>query len=164
MLPPDQRLFEADLQSAEFRNGAEKGWWGVAEAEARPDDLTWPNVIVWIAAAPRPDAPDRYFFSLNCERYRGASPTGTFWDPAEKKTLENKKRPKGKSDSRFAKVFRTDWKSSVAIYHPYDRVAISDHAQWRTEQPHLIWDDKHTIVDWLEEFRGLLQSGDYVGV
>jgi hypothetical protein len=164
MLPPDQRLFEADLQSAEFRNGVLKGWWGVAEADTRPANLAWPNTILWIRAAQRPNAPERYYFTLNCAGYRAESPTGTFWDPIEKYILDVKKRPKGKPGSRFAKVFRTDWKSALAFYHPYDRVAVSEHAQWRQQQPNLIWDSNHTITDYLEEFRALLQSGDYIGV
>jgi hypothetical protein len=79
-------------------------------------------------------------------------------------TLEIAKRPKGRPDSRCAKVFRTDWDGAVAFYHPYDRHAAKSHAEWITAQPHLVWTNKHTIVDFLEEFRSLLHSGDYIGV
>lgn len=166
MQPPDQRLFEADLSSADFRSGVLKGWWGEGEAQVRPDTLAWPSVILWIDAAERQGAPDRYHLALNCAGYRTASPTGAFWDPTAKTILDKQKWPKGKPNSRFAKVFRTDtWQhAGRAFYHPYDRVAISDHRQWHREQPHLVWDDKHTIVDYLEEFRALLQSGEYLGV
>jgi hypothetical protein len=90
-------------------------------------------------------------------------PTGTFWDPGTGSVLTPEKRPRGKADSRFAKVFRTDWKDGLAFYHPYDRVAIEGHDKWPQEQPSLIWNADHTIVDYLEEFRSLLNSGDYLG-
>jgi hypothetical protein len=163
MESPDQRLFAADLLSAEFRNGVVNGWWGVPATDVPPADMKWPQVILWMAAAARENAPDRFYVSLDAAGYRSVPPTGTFWDPATKSALEVARRPKGKAESRFARVFRTDW-NNAAFYHPYDRVAAESHKQWATEQPHLIWDSNHTIVDYLAEFHGLLQSGEYLGV
>lgn len=160
MKKPDQRQFEADLQSAEYRCGLLKGIWAVENADA----LAWPKVVLWLAAAPRGGAPDRFPVALDCEGYRAAAPTGNFWDLVENALLAAGKRPKGKPNSRVAKVFRTDWEGGRAFYHPYDRVAVRTHPQWVREQPHLIWHDKRTIVDWLEEFHALLRSGDYVGI
>lgn len=165
MLPPDQRLFESDLRSAEFRCGVMKALWGLAEQEALPDSAAWPKVFLWIAAAPRPNAPERFHITLDAAGYRSVSPTGTFWNPVTKATLDFDKRPKGRPDSRFAKVFRTDWgDSSRAFYHPYDRVAAQGHPEWPKQQPHLVWTDSHTIVDYLEEFHSLLAGGDYLGI
>jgi hypothetical protein len=166
MLPPDHRLFETDLQSAEYRNGVTKGLWGEAEPDARPDGAAWPNVYIWMAAAPRSGAPDRYYIALNLSGYRNAPPTGPLWDPVKKQTIELSKWPKGKPNSRFAQVFRTDGFSFAgrALYHPYDRSPLSDHPNWPAEQPHLVWTSTHTIVNYLEEFQSLLTSGDYVGV
>lgn len=164
MLPPDQRLFEADLQSAPYRSGAAKGLWARAEADALADGATWPKVFFWMAAAPRANAPDRFYVALDAAGYRSVPPTGTFWDPAAKATLEFGKRPKGKSGSRFAMVFRTDWESGRAFYHPYDRAGAQSHPEWPKQQPHLIWTSSHTIVDYLEEFHALLNCGDYLGV
>jgi len=166
MLPPDQRLFEWDLRSAGYRNGVAKGLWGEAEADALPDGAAWPNAYLWMAAAPRTGAPDRYYVALNLSGYRNVPPTGPFWDPLKKQTLELSKWPKGKPNSRFALVFRTNGFSFAgrAFYHPYDRSPLSDHPTWPTEQPHLVWTSAHTIVNYLEEFQSLLSSGDYVGV
>jgi hypothetical protein len=163
MEKPDQSLFYEDLRSAEFLIGEAKGLWGLPSPELVPEDLKWPKVILWITAGPRPNSPDRFYLLLDVDGYRSVPPTGTFWDPAKKSVLENSKRPKGKSDSRFAKVFRTDWKDGSAFYHPYDRVAADGHP-WATEQPHLVWTSNHTIVDFLEEFHSLFNTGDYVGV
>jgi len=166
MLRPDQRLFEADLSSAEFRIGESKGCWGVAGEGERPADAAWPKVYLWVAAAPRENAPNRFYLALEAEGYRVPSPTGTFWDQIKKAPLAFSAFPKGKPGSRVDKVFRTDiWASTnKALYHPYDRVAAQGHAGWSTEQPHLIWDSNHTIVDFLDEVRKLLNCGDYIGV
>ncbi len=161
---PDQRLFEADVADAEFLIGARKGFWGLAASDLRPADLVWPKRILWIAAAPRPNSPEKFYLLLDLAGYRTASPTGNFWDPGTKAALALGRWPKGKSGSRFAKVFRTDWEGGRAFYHPYDRFAAQSHTQWATEQPHLIWSARLTIVDYLEEFYGLLQGSDYVGV
>jgi hypothetical protein len=166
MLPPDQRLFESDLMSAAYRNGVTKSLWGAAEADVLPDGAAWPNAYFWMAAAPRTGAPDRYYVALNMSGYRNVPPTGPFWDPVKKQPLELSKWPKGKPNSRFALVFRTDGFSFAgrAFYHPYDRSPLSDHPNWPAELPHLVWTSSHTIVNYLEEFQSLLTSGDYVGV
>jgi hypothetical protein len=162
---PDQRLYDEDTRSAEFRMGVAGGRWGTPESALLPTDLAWPSVILSIAAAPRDNAPERFLVRLDMAGYRSVPPTGMFWDPASKSTLEFAKRPKGKPESRVARVFRTDWaESGRAFYHPYDRVAAQSHPAWPTEQPHLIWTASNTIVDYLTEFHALLNSGDYVGI
>lgn len=166
MSSPDQRLFEMDLQAAPYRMGVVKGLWGQTPSEALPSNAAWPHAYFWMACAPRSNAPDRFHVRLNVAGYRAASPTGAFWDPETKAPLDLTKWPKGKSGSRFAMVFRTAGFAGAggAFYHPYDRVARVGHNEWPQQQPHLIWNDAHTIVDYLEEFQSLLLSGDYVGV
>src|SRR5438552_2929088 len=102
MKDPDERLFEEDLASVEFRTGEEKGLWGSPGPDILPDGAVWPNVVLWIAAPERPSAPTRFYLSLDVAGYRSVSPTGTFWDPINKSVLELSKRPKGKPGSRFA--------------------------------------------------------------
>jgi hypothetical protein len=164
MEQPDKRLFEADLASADFRNGVINGWWGVPGKDVVPADLEWPRAALWIAAAPRTTGPDRFYVMLDVAGYRAAAPTGTFWDPTTRAILETAKRPRGRADSRFARVFRTDWEGGRAFYHPYDRLAAGNHSDWPSTQPHLVWSASKTIVDYLVEFHGLLNSGDYFGV
>jgi hypothetical protein len=164
MEKPDQRLFQYDLLSAEFRIGMEKSHWGFPGNDALSDGIAWPKILLWIAAAPRSNAPDRFSIMLDAAGYRSVPPTGTFWDTSSRTPLEPSKRPKGKPNSRVAKVFRTDWENGRAFYHPYDRVAAQGHPNWAKEQPHLVWTDNHTIVDFLVEFHSLLNSGDYLGI
>ena len=121
-------------------------------------------MFFWISAGKRPNAPERFYVALDAKGYGAVPPTGTFWNPTVHVILPFTQRPKGRDNSRVAKVFRTDWNSGTAFYHPYDRVAADGHPQWKREQPHLIWTDAHTIVDVLEELHGLLNSGDYLGV
>ena len=163
MVAPDRRLFEADIESAEFRTGVITRRWGVPE-ELLSAAMAWPTRVLWITAATRPASPDRFYISLDLCGYRAASPTGTFWDPLTQAPLELAKRPKGREGSRFAMVFRTDWNDGRAFYHPYDRVATAGHSNWSSEHPSHIWTSNHTIVDYLWEFHGLLNSGDYLGV
>ena len=164
MNPPDQRIFDADLVDAEFRMGAGKGFWGLGDTDLVPADLAWPKRIMWLAAAPRANAPDRFYVLLDLAGYRTVPPTGAFWDATTKADLSLAQWPKGRAGSRFAKVFRTDWEGGKAFYHPYDRFAAQGHTQWPAEQPNLVWSIRHTIVDYLEEFHGLLQGSDYLGV
>ena len=164
MEPPDKRLFEVDIGSGEFRNGVVNEWWDLPDEGTLPAEMTWPQTILWIAAAEREGAPDRFYVSLDLAGYRSAAPTGTFWDPATKFMLDSAKRPKGRPESRFAKVFRTDWKGGRTFYHPYDRVAAQEHPTWPTTLSHLVWTADRTIVDYLVEFHALLNSGDYLGI
>jgi len=161
---PDKRQFDDDVSSAEFRAGVLKGEWGLIATDMEATTSTWPQVSFWIAAAPRPNSPDQFYVALNAAGYPTAPPTGTFWDPENGSILAFDRRPKGRSETRVAKVFRTGWEGGRAFYHPYDRVAAQGHPGWLSEQPLRVWSPAHTIVDWLEEFRGLLQSGDYLGV
>jgi hypothetical protein len=162
---PDQRLFEADLLSAEFRSGNVKGQWGLPTQDLLPDGLAWPKVVLWIAAAPRASGQERFYLCVDAKGYRSVSPTGTLWDPVTKVRLEFAKYPQGKPQSRCAKVFRTDWgHSNQALYHPYDRFAAETHGEWKRDLPQLIWTSDHTIVDYLEEFHALLHGGDYLGI
>ncbi len=165
---PDQSLFEEDLASAEFRSGAAKGKWGLPAPERLTEDFKWPKRLLWIAAAARANSPDRFHIAMDAAGYRVVPPTGTFWDPATKSLLAVSNRPKGKPGSRFERVFRTDWNSGTAFYHPYDRVAAEGHknewAKGATNDTRRLWTPEHTIVDYLEEFHGLLNCGDYIGV
>ncbi|MGB8840127.1 MAG: hypothetical protein WCC64_03565 [Aliidongia sp.] len=43
MLPPDQRLFEEDVQTAPYRIGVAKGLWAQAESHTLPDGAAWPK-------------------------------------------------------------------------------------------------------------------------
>jgi hypothetical protein len=164
MKGPDQRTFEADLEDGPFRIGVAKAHWGLADPSTIPEDMAWPQVILWIAAIPRKEAPNRFCVRLNLDKYPSVPPTGTFWDPSTKDFLGVAKRPKG--TGQVGVVFRTDWEGGRAFYHPFDRVAAQSHAsEWPKKYPHLLWDPtRHTIVDFLSMLHGYLQSAEYTGI
>ena len=161
---PDKRLFQADVDSARFQSGVASGRWGFPDNRIPAAPPPWPRVILWFAAARRENSPDRFYLRLDLAGYRNAAPTGTFCDPATGSPLDRAMRPKGRPGSRFERVFRTDWEGGRAFYHPYDRVALPGHENWATENPQLVWTAECTIVDYLLEFRKLLNSKDYIGV
>jgi hypothetical protein len=118
-------------------------------------------MVVWIAAAPRPDAPERFFVRLDCQNYPLDPPTGNFWDPSDNCPLPFASRPKG-GGKAFS--FRVDWEGGRAFYHPYDRVAAKSHPDWVQKHAHLVWDRNHTISDLLEQIYDILHCPDYTGV
>lgn len=164
-MKPDQKLFLMDLEGAGFRAGVLSGRWGLADADTLPADMAWPRASFWLLAAERPGAPDRYYVMLDLSGYRAVSPTGSFWDPVGKTMLPAGGFPRGKTGSRFAQVFRTNWPPglSKAFYHPYDRFTLSSHSDWTTTMRHLAWTERNTITDYLDEFQSLLMGDDYVG-
>lgn len=130
MKRPDERAFEMDVEGADFQIGLVKGMWGFSNADTIPDQIAWPEIVLWVAAAPRPNSPVQFHLKLNLADYRNVAPTGAFWDPIECAPLPSNQWPKGVQNSRVAKVFRTDWNNCLALYHPYDRVAANGHAEW----------------------------------
>lgn len=157
---PAQRILMAHLQAPEFLAGVAQGWWGHVVDER----VTWPKVLLWVAAPERPGAPKRFHVRLDFEQYPAQPPTGNITDPATTELMAFAQRPKGCAGSRFAKVMRTDWEHGRAFYHPYDRVAASSHPNWATEIPRKRWTPSHTVSHWLSEFHALFHSEEYVGV
>lgn len=156
--PPDQRRFESDLEDGPFLAGMAAGRWGRPDASL-VETVAWPKAVLWVAAAPRKDSPERFHVLLDCLGYPSPSPTGTFWDPATRQPLASPRWPKG--IGQVAAVLR----HGDFFYHPYDRLAVPGHANWATTYKHLVWDSgKHTIVDFLSVIHGLLNSTDYTGV
>lgn len=157
---PSERALIADMESAAYRDGVARGQWGVPEG-VQPE---WPLRYFWIAAAPREGSATRFVIRIDCDGYRTVQPTGNFWDLSGEAFLTDpNRRPKGRPGSTVEKVFRTDWENGTAFYHPYDRKAFGSHVQWAGTCANRIWSDRLTIVDYLDEFHRLLNSGDYIG-
>lgn len=153
----DEECFREHLASFAFREGADLGKWGLHEDDA----MQWPNAVIWVAAAPRGESPQRYYLIFNLEHYPKTGPTAYLWDCASKAKLDLMKWPKGVGDVQ--KVFRTNWKNAVALYCPWDRIAPQDHPKWPENHPGLLWSSKHTIVNYLRPTHELLNSDEYHG-
>lgn len=156
------RILASHLNGARFRAGEDAGRWGLPDGCTRDTLPNWPKVMLWVKASPRPSGPNRFYFNFDFTNYPTEAQTGCLCDPASAAMLPEANRPKGRD--RVALVFRTNWESGAALYHPYDRVAIKGHDDWPTKHPHLIWTSKHTICDLLMELHNLLESEEYTHV
>lgn len=153
----DQECFQEHMTTPDFQYGVERGWWDVVASDA----VVWPHVVLWIAAPIRPNAPDRYHFRFFLKDYPEMGPTATVWNPERNERLDLAKWPKGIADVRMA--FRIDWNNAVALYVPWDRVAMAAHADWATKHPGLGWKRTRTIVHYLRLTHELLASEEYHG-
>jgi hypothetical protein len=151
---PDRRAFEAQLGSARFLAGVERGDWRVVS-------YAWPTVVVEVAAAPRDHGPEAFALRCDVSGYSSTAPTATPWDVSTGAVLNAARRPKGE---RVGMVFRTDWENGTALYAPFDRVALQGHPGWRDQHPRHTWDASRDFTWFLERVFDLLNNDDYVGI
>jgi len=149
VIAPDQRAFEADVDSPAFRLGTLEGRW-------RLIGITWPHAFIAVAARDERE----YFLRLNCAGYPQAAPTGGPWDIAGNRVLPFDQWPRGQG-GRVTAVFRTNWKDGTALYLPCDRESFAGHDNWRVEQPSKIWRPADGVVQYLELVHELLHCRDY---
>jgi hypothetical protein len=152
---PDETAFRQDIKQANFLAGEANGYWGIVV-------ITWPQVLAWLAAGDRKNAPARFHVRALCAGYPNRGPTGTFWDPDKNSQLAHGLWPKGRA--RVAHVFRTNWEKGQAFYHPFDGLAFEKHPDWPEKYATKLWTRKDTIADWLAEFHELLNCDEYEGV
>lgn len=153
-LPPDQRAFNLDANKPTFLAGVHRGDW-------RIEEVAWPTVDIFIAAAPRPGAPTRFWLRCDFTNYPADAPTATPWDLDTNNKLAAGKRPKG---DHVGMVFRSDWEEGRALYAAYDRVALIGHPNWRTEYPRTAWNGTQDLAWWAMRIWELVNDDDYLGV
>ncbi|MFA6286150.1 MAG: hypothetical protein WC661_02100 [Opitutaceae bacterium] len=154
----DQECFLEHLASPAFQQGLDRGWWGIVQNDA----VAWPEAILWVSAPPRPNSPDRFHLRFKLGNYPEKAPTAMVWDLEHNQRLDLAKWPKGKAD--VAMAFRTNWNNAVALYVPWDRVALESHHDWVAKHPGVAWKRTHTIVHYLRMTYELLWSDEYTGV
>jgi len=152
---PDECALTADLDSGAFQLGVHNGRW-------RPQVISWPHVIIEVAAAPRARSPDWVALRFDCTGYPQDPPTAQPWDIAMNAPLAFARWPGGKS--RIPAVFRPEWKNGTCLYVPCDRESITGHDNWRQEHPDLIWQPTRGLVQYLAAIHELLNSDDYTGL
>lgn len=152
---PDQRAFNDDIATAEFLAGVHRSQWRIV-------GVSWPTVTITIAAAARPGAPDVFSLRVDLTNYPMDAPTAAPWDLDADQPLAEGQRPKGEL---IGVVFRTDWEHGLALYAPYDRVALAGHPDWAIQHPLLVWTGHQDIAWWVRRVHGLLNDeDDYVGI
>lgn len=147
-MAPDEVSLRADLASARFRSGEDRGRWQFKK-------LAWPHLFVNVIA--RDGRP--FTLRLNCAGFPNHPPTGTFWDLGSDIQLPPDRWPTG--GERISCAFKPGWKNGQALYIPCDRESISGHDAWVSQYPQMIWRPIKGITHYLEVVHDLLQSRDY---
>src|SRR4051812_12937026 len=147
-MAPDERSLRADLASARFLAGEDRGRWIYR-------DLQWPHLFVDVVA---PDG-RRFTLRLHCAGFPATAPTGSFWDMTANSLLPFAQWPTG--GERISLAFKPGWKNGTALYIPCDRESIAGHDQWPAQYPQLIWNPAKGIAHYLGVVHDLLQSRDY---
>ncbi len=160
--PMALRLLEEDLQKYEFRIGAERGDWMLAQPVTAE---SWPAVFTWIRAAQRPGSPERLLVRWDLDKYGSQLPSGAFWDEASNNYLAMPKWPRGRAGSMVETVFKTSgWAApGQGFYHPFDRKARLNHDNWPEAHPQYIWTKDNTLADFVGLVHRWLNCEDYLG-
>lgn len=158
-MTPDQRTFLNHIAGGRFQMGADRGEWWVVKSR-------WPNPLIAVATAERDGAPAALVLQFELTNYSATAPTSQPWDEHRGAPLGLELWPAG--TGRVTTAFNPQWMPSPgvhALYHPIDRMAISGHDNWRTQDPASIWDpSRMDIVDYLKVVHELLHSTDYAGL
>ena len=141
---PDESLFKAHLREAPFQSGADAGKWGL---HGETEDIVWPNPILWVAADTAILKSCKIYLRFTVDGYSAAAPTACPWDVEKAARLEDALWPK--ISGKYAKVFRHDWNIRTALYAPCDRLAMTNHEQWKDQFPTWWWQPHFTIVKYL---------------
>jgi hypothetical protein len=155
-MTPDQLLFRQHIQEPSFINGLERGMWGFGTDDM--DFPQWPNIVLWVEAAPKPSRPDKYHFKFDLSGYPGAAPTACPWNAVNNTRLDNASWPKG---AKFvSNTFNPAW-NPCALYAPCDRLAMPGHEIWQAHFPELWWQPSFKLIIYLQFLHRLLNSSDY---
>lgn len=147
-VPPDEQSLRADLASARFLSGQDRGRW-------RLHRLDWPYVFIGVFAGNGKE----FMLRLDCQGFPTAPPTGTFWDLVAGVRLPDVRWPR--SGERMSLAFRPDWKGGMALYVPCDRESLVGHDAWPAQYPQLIWNPAKGISHYLEVVHDLLQGFEH---
>lgn len=153
VVSPDEQVFRAHVDGAEFLAGVDRGDWRLIE-------LVWPIALIAVSAAPRTNAPNEFILRFELSNYPVAEPTAALWDLVAGTALAPESWPKGVG--RVATAFNAGW-NPHALYIPCDRLAIRGHDAWKTTHRRYIWDSTKDVSFYLRLVHELLHDEDYTG-
>lgn len=157
VVSPDEQVLRAHLEGAAFQIGVADGRW-------RLDSFTWPHALISVAAAPREGAPAEFAFRFELTGYPEAAPTVCIWDIDSNAPAPGSRRPKG-ADGQILQLFRDNWKDGMALYAPFDRIALIDHGTaWADQWPMSKWTRDRDLAFVLRHIHDELNSVRYVGI
>jgi len=148
-IAPDRRSFERDAKQPCFLAGVARGSWKII-------NIHWPTVDLEVRAQ---DLPAHDALTLRCDfaGYPAQPPTATPGDPVAATPLAPAARP---ASGPAASVFRSDWNGGTALYAPYDRVALSTHADWQRRYPRYAWTPDRDVTWYVQRIWDLLNTLD----
>lgn len=156
MTTPDERVFREHLEAGPFQSGVDRGRW-------RLDSIEWSYAVIAVSAAPRPNAPEEYFFRFELTNYPTALPTAQPWDAKTNAPLAADKWAGG--GGRVQLAFNPGWKGGTCLYLPCDRQSLDDgHQSWIHQHPEMIWSPDGDITQYLRIIYDLIHSKDYTGL
>lgn len=154
-LTPDERVFREHLEAGPFQSGADRGRW-------RLNSIEWPHAVIAVSAAPRPNAPEEFYFRFELSNYPAVPPTAQPWNAETNAALETGKWATG--SGRVQLAFNPGWKNGSCLYLPCDRQSIEGHDPWLHLHPEMIWLPDGDITQYLRIIYDLINSKDYTGV
>lgn len=154
-LTPDERVFREHLEAGPFQSGVDRGRW-------RLDSINWSHTVIAVSAAPRPNAPDEFFFRFELSNYPAAPSTAQPWNAETSAPLEANKWAAG--GGRVLLAFNPEWKGGSCLYLPCDRQSIEGHEIWIQQHPEMIWSPDGDITQYLRIIYDLINSKDYTGI
>lgn len=156
---PDLISFNKHIADPSFQLGVEQSKWGILNnSDERPE---WPFVLIWIAAAERNKAADRYYFKFDLGNYPAVAPNIGLWKPETNTSLPALERPKGSGN--VSMIFRSNWLDGSHLYAPYERTALQTHPDWPSAYPDLMWKPTDKIHKIVNDLHINLNSTEYHG-
>jgi hypothetical protein len=146
---PDEAALRRDLASPAFRVGERRGRW-------RACGVSFPFVLFFVAAPPRPGGPASFLLRSECTGYSATAPNSQLWHGGENKPLEERHRPRNKQGAVLTAF--SGW--GACLYHPIDRLARS---HWPNRYPDMLWTADKDITFLLETVHGILDCSEYAG-
>jgi hypothetical protein len=143
-IAPDERAFDADIASARFTAGVDRGQWKVLKGG-------WPNPVITLYGGS-----NQVTLRFDLNGYPGVAPTACPWDADADQALPPERWPRG---GRVSEVFRPEWNPS-ALYFPLDRVALQGHDAWLVQQGTVVWTTDSDITAYLRFIRDLLLENE----
>ena len=149
-MDPDERTFREHIASSRFCVGVTDGRWRIN------GDIEWPECIVAVRAAPRPNSPSEFFFRIDLTNYPQDAPIFIPWNLSATRPLSEMERPKGHF---VGFLFRHGW-GHESLYAPFDRIAIPGHSP----EARSTWNPSRDLAWALDQIYDYLNNVDYEGV
>lgn len=141
---PSSIRVAAEIESADFLKGVEKGRWRIVRH-------TFPLLDIAIAATEPDGTASEYVMRFELTNYPAQAPMVRIWDVGSDGPLARERRPQG--NPRVLLAFQV-WGDDT-VYRPWDR-RTGPHNSNAVNLPHLAWHSDRDLMFILEDLHGVL--------